>query len=201
MSRYIDIIGLRFGKWTVVERAGRSKDGHVTWLCRCDCGETRFICRNDLKRGNTRQCKKCSTTTHGFFRLDIGKRLVKARDHMIERCYSKKYKGYHNYGGRGILVCKEWLDSPQSFYEWAVANGYKDNLTLDRIDNDKGYSPDNCRWVTAKEQARNTSRNVIVEYEGRRMCLAELAEVTGIKYSRLQNNIKRGYSVEQIKNR
>lgn len=99
---------------------------------------------------------------------------------MKDRCYNKKCKDYQMWGGRGITICDEWLRDVKSFYDWAMTHGYKDNLTIDRIDNNKGYSPDNCRWVDRKTQARNTRRNRVITINGETKCLVEWCEVFNI---------------------
>ena len=164
MGKLIDLTGQRFGRLTVIERAEDyiSPQGikHVRWCCRCDCGNAHTVAGLDLRRGKTISCgcfhnellsarvtshKKCDT------------RLYRIWKNMRNRCYDPQNNRYYRYGGRGITVCEEWLHDFKAFYDWAMANGYQDDLSIDRIDNDKGYSPDNCRWETAKEQNRNKS--------------------------------------------
>lgn len=101
---------------------------------------------------------------------------------------------------RGIRVCNEWLKSYRPFFDWAMANGYRDDLTIDRIDNNKGYSPENCRWATAKQQARNTSRNRLITYNGQTKTMIEWAEESGIDYSRLRSRLDLGHSPEESMN-
>lgn len=116
---------------------------------------------------------------------------------MRTRCYSESHKSYPEYGGRGITVCDEWKNSSDSFIEWALENGYNDSLTLDRIDNNKGYSPNNCRWATMKEQANNTRKNVVIKYNGEEKTISQWADELGINRNTLSNRIKRGWSVER----
>lgn len=116
---------------------------------------------------------------------------------MVVRCTNKKSKSFALYGGRGIFICEEWRHSFEAFQEWAFAHGYKDGLTIDRIDNDGPYSPDNCRWATLGEQARNKRSNIVINGK----CLAELAEETGINYHTLYSRIKRrGWGIEKAIN-
>ena len=119
---------------------------------------------------------------------------------MKTRCNNPNYDKYKFYGEKGITVCDEWTKSYEIFKEWAVKNGYEENLTLDRIDNKKGYSPDNCRWVSQKEQANNRTSNIFIEYNGKTLTIAELAEKTDIKYETLRRRIRRGWSIEQALN-
>jgi hypothetical protein len=111
---------------------------------------------------------------------------------MKYRCYRTKHSEFHRYGGRGITICDEWLGSPQAFFDWAVANGYRDDLSIDRIDNDKGYSPDNCRWATRKEQQNNCSNSVKVEIDGVVKTLRQWSEEKGIYFNTLYKRYKKG---------
>ena len=117
---------------------------------------------------------------------------------MIRRCYDTKCRNYNRYGGRGITVCEEWKNSFKAFLNWAVLNGYRKGLTIDRIDNNLGYSPENCRWATHKEQNRNYSRNHIITVNGESMCIADWADKTGIKPATILARIKRGWSVDKL---
>jgi len=116
---------------------------------------------------------------------------------MKRRCANRKDSAYPRYGGRGIKVCREWHDL-KKFVTWAENNGYRKGLEIDRIDNDKGYSPENCRWTTSKEQGRNKRNNRIVKYKEAEYCIAELAEEIKMPYHRLYQRIhKLGWSVEK----
>lgn len=124
---------------------------------------------------------------HGF----AGTKLEKAYTHMMERCYKPNCSMYYNYGARGITVCDEWKNDNKKFFEWAMANGYKEGLSIDRIDNEKGYSPDNCRWVTNKVQQNNRRNNIFVEINGERKTVAEWADIYGINRYAVYTRIKR----------
>lgn len=116
---------------------------------------------------------------------------------MRTRCNNKKRHDYKEYGGRGIKVCNEW-DNYENFRDWSLMNGYANNLSIDRIDNNSGYSPDNCRWTTQSQQMRNTRKNKFLEFNGERKTLVEWSEITGIKYHTLKNRVnKYGYSDEE----
>ena len=130
--------------------------------------------------------------THG----QKGTKLYRVWGSMKERCQKPQHKSYKNYGAKGINVCEEWSLSFERFYNWAIQNGYKEGLTLDRIDGTKNYCPKNCRWITVKEQNRNYSRNHIVEYDGKEYCLIELAEKVGIPYRTLLYRVNAGYAIE-----
>lgn len=116
---------------------------------------------------------------------------------MLNRCYNANHKYYNRYGGRGITVCDEWKNNFQAFYDWAISNGYRDDLTLDRKDNDNGYSPENCRWTTKKEQSNNRENNIVITYNGKTQTLSQWAEEIRIPYHKLLVRIKRGWSVER----
>lgn len=124
-------------------------------------------------------------------------RLYRVWDGMISRCHREKYHSYKRYGGRGITVCDEWRNDFHAFYEWAIRNGYHEGLSIDRIDNDKGYSPDNCRWVTMKVQGNNKRSNHYIEYNGETHTIAEWSEILGIPRNVLYHRFERGWSVKR----
>lgn len=200
MGAFRDITGQRFGRLTVQEMSPSKSNGQIMWVCRCDCGNIITVLGNDLKRGHTKSCgcfRKESTRTqntkHGFRHT----RIYKAWMNMKARCYILSSKDYKNYGGRGIAVCDEWRNDFKTFYDWSMANGYRDNLTIDRIDTNGGYCPENCRWVTLKTQANNTRRNHFVEYKGKRHTLSEWSEITGIKAGTLWYRVTHGWTAEK----
>ena len=117
---------------------------------------------------------------------------------MKRRCNCPADKSYPRYGGKGIKVCAEWNDSYMAFYEWAMKSGYQPGLTIDRIDNSKGYSPDNCRWATFAQQNRNYSRNHLITYQGRTQCLSDWADEMGIKRATLLFRIKDGWGMDRL---
>ena len=116
---------------------------------------------------------------------------------MIERCYKRYHKSYSEYGGRGIKICDEWRDDFKTFYDWAMSNGYAEKLTIDRIDNDKGYSPDNCRWVTQSCNARNRRTSRLIEYDGVVHTLVEWSEITGLNPDTITERLKMGWTVQE----
>lgn len=115
---------------------------------------------------------------------------------MISRCYCKSNIRYHRYGGRGIEVCEEWKNDKMKFFDWAFSNGYSEMLTLDRKNVNEGYFPENCRWVTQKEQQNNRSNNRVIEFNGVSHTLGEWSDITGIKLATIWNRLKSGWSVE-----
>lgn len=153
-----DITGQRFGRLTVICRDGTNRNRASTWRCMCDCGNEVIAVGSNLRTGWTQSCgclRKDQLTTHGKRKS----RLWVVWMGMRRRCNKPYDKAYNNYGARGITICKEW-DDFQAFHDWAMANGYDENAprgqcTIDRIDNDKGYCPENCRWVDTKTQNSN----------------------------------------------
>ena len=130
---------------------------------------------------------------HGMY----GTKLYHIWNGFSGRCLNPNNKDYSNYGGRGITVCDEWR-KPENFFGWAFLNGYSADLTLDRIDTNKGYSPENCRWVTGAEQQRNKRNNRIIEYNGETHCVAEWAEITGISGGTISSRLRYGWTPEEI---
>ena len=149
------------------------------WKCVCDCGNTIEVLGYNLKSGNTRSCgclqKDWATEQHKKHG-ETGTRLFTAWVHMKQRCNNPNDRAYKYYGARGITVCEQWANSFEDFRDWAMTNGYADNLTIDRIDVNGDYSPENCRWITIQEQQRNKRDNVRVSYNGQVKTVGEWAK-------------------------
>ena len=158
MSAVKDLTGQRFGRLVVIERAESTKDGKARWVCLCDCGTTSIKVGKLLRNGHCKSCgcgeyenQLTSRISHGL----SDTRLYNIWLGMKQRCYYPEHKDFHNYGGRGITVCEEWLNDFKAFYDWAIANGYREDLRIDRIDVNGNYEPSNCRWTTWREQRLN----------------------------------------------
>ena len=168
MSKTVDLSGQRFGSLIVIRRV-KSDDTHkgqASWLCKCDCGNELITTTKRLHNGKHSCGCVMGNTKHGDNTRKRGAtRLYGVWKAMRQRCNNPNTPAYDRYGGRGISVCDEWSNY-QRFKEWALTNGYAEGLTIDRIDNDAGYYPWNCRWVTRKEQSRNRSCNVLVTING-----------------------------------
>lgn len=165
MPGVVDLTGQQFGRLVVLEREGSIR-GHAAWRCRCECGKEIVTMSCSLRSGRTTSC--------GCFHKEIvsnitrshelcGARIYNIYNGIIQRCFNPKATGYENYGGRGITVCDEWKRDRQAFFNWAMANGYANELSIDRIDVDGNYCPQNCRWATAHEQRINQRRMKIKE--------------------------------------
>ena len=163
MGRKIEMVGRRFGRLVVLDKPPIKENNEYHWFCLCDCGvETEPISGHSLRRGVSNSCgclarerRLAGTKTHGKGKT----RLYRIYHNMKSRCYNKNRERYKNYGGRGISVCDEWLADFKAFYDWSMANGYSDELQIDRIDVNGNYEPSNCRWVTVTDQANNKRNN------------------------------------------
>ena len=200
MSKLKNLKGQRFDRLIVISRAENSKTGKARWICKCDCGNETVVSGDALRNKNTRSCgclQKEIITKQNTIHGKTGTKIYKAYIHMKERCYSKNDKRYSDYGGRGITVCDEWLHSFQAFYDWSMANGYADDLTIDRIDVNGNYEPGNCRWVTQKEQQNNRRNNHCLTYNGETKTLSQWSEITGIQSLTILNRLRLGWSIEK----
>ena len=186
----------RFGRLVVKQHVGQSKSGNYLWLCDCDCGNECIVYSHSLISNSTKSCgclRKDQLKTHGqaYTRLYIIHKNIK------QRCYNINHPAYSYYGEKGIQLCEEWHDF-MTFKEWAESNGYAKELTIDRIDGNKGYNPSNCRWISSPEQASNIKSNILITYKGETKILARWAEDTGIKAATLAYRIRSdNWSVEQ----
>lgn len=117
---------------------------------------------------------------------------------MKQRCYYPGHKYYKNYGGKGIKICEEWLNSFENFYNWSIKNGYQEGFSIDRVDNSKGYCPENCKWSDRKTQCRNRKSNIYLEFQGKKQCLKDWSEQTGIGFDTLRHRYKIGWDTERI---
>ena len=196
----LDLVGKKYGRLVVIEYAYRNPRGKSMWKCKCDCGNTKVVLGTHLTSGHTTSCGcyneeviKGRNTTHGMSNT----RLYNIWRVMLKRCNYENATNYEHYGAKGIRVCKEWYDF-ETFRKWAMSHNYSDKLTIDRVDNNGDYSPENCRWVDMKTQLRNTTRNKLITFRGETHCMKDWSDILGINYRTLQQRINTyGWSIEK----
>lgn len=195
-----DLTGLKFTRLTVKKRVENMKDGQAQWLCECDCGKETIVRTSYLNNGHTKSCGCLNTDIkikHGGYRT----KLYGVYLSMKERCNNPKSKGYKNYGERGIKVCKEWSDDFTLFKEWSLQNGYEEGLTIDRIDFNRGYEPNNCRWITNKEQQHNKTVNVFITHNGETKTITQWGEIYDIHPTTAKYRLDNGMRFEDAFNK
>lgn len=190
-----DLSGQQFGRWLVIKEV-ESQGKYRAWLCECQCENKtrRVVLGMNLKSNKSRSCGCISIenkTTHNM----SNKRIYNIYRGIIARCNNPNHRDYHNYGGRGIKVYKEWLNKKNgfmNFYNWAMNNGYKENLTTERKDVNGNYEPNNCIWITIEEQQLNKRNTIKVEYNGKTKNLSVWAKELGFRYNTLEYRYKQG---------
>lgn len=194
-----DLKGKRFGMLEVISFSG-IKDGRAWWLCNCDCGNTKMMAGSELSRG---RCKSCgclraienkSRAKHGM----ADTKIYSVYRSMMKRCYLKSSQQYNNYGGRGISVCDEWRFGFENFYDWVQTSGYQEGLSIDRINNNGDYCPENCRWATVQEQGNNRRTNVPVTIRGETHNMYEWAKMSGVSIQTIHYRLNRGLSEDEL---
>lgn len=173
MGTLVDLTGRVFGRLTVVERVGSDKYKNALWKCVCNCpsGKEVIVTSNHLLNGHTQSCgcykRDRSSETHLKYKNPVSRYLaVRILGEMKDRCNNPNCKSYKNWGGRGIRICQEWLDNPQSFADWAIANGYRKGLSIERIDNNGPYCSENCKFIEIGEQSLNRRNVRLITYNG-----------------------------------
>ena len=201
-----DITGKRFGRLIALFKTENNKRNKAMWVCSCDCGKYVIEQASTLLYGKVNSCgclqkewyanrseqtgEKSHLYKHGMCHTRINSIYRKIK----QRCLNKNDSAYNHYGGRGIKICKEWEDSFEAFCDWSFRNGYAKNLTIDRIDNDGDYSPDNCRWVDMKTQQNNRGNNTIIEINGIRKTVAEWCDEYETNYKLAYKRIRNGWN-------
>jgi hypothetical protein len=206
-TRIKDLAGMRFGRLLVTEHGGSDASGRSLWLCLCDCGKTKTAQASSLRKGNTRSCgclgrevqiangqKSGRAQMHSLSKSE-NPREYSSWESMIERCYSPKAQGFHRYGGRGIAVCEEWRNSFAQFF--ADMGKRPEGASIERMDTNGHYCPENCKWATRTEQANNRRNNHLVTANGTTQTLARWAAQTGIKWHTIYTRLQRGWSGER----
>jgi hypothetical protein len=203
-----DLTGQRFGRLTVIG-LHPTETRKTYWACQCDCGNAKVVRSDSLQSGAIRSCG-CLKKEQDRENLEAnhshkmsGTRIYGIWQGMKGRCYNPHDARYDRYGGRGITVCNEWKDSFEAFYEWTMANGYSENLTIDRKDNDKGYSPLNCRWATSKEQSNNRSTNISITIGNATKSLTEWCEIFDLDFKTVVSRYNRNgfIGIDELFNR
>lgn len=198
MPKAIDVIGQRFGSLVVVRQSDVRKWGGILRECQCDCGNTVLVSLSNLKAGSTTSCgcyhrKKLDEAIkkHGMSKTPVYITWMLMR----QRCNNPNHPGYHNYGGRGIKVCPQWDDFEQFFADMGERPVEK---TLDRIDVNRDYCPENCQWATRIQQANNKRENIVISYDGKTLTLKQWSRELGMNYWTLHARYKRGWNLTDI---
>lgn len=194
----IDLTGNTYGKLKVINLAVDDVGKKKKWLCKCECGNEVVVSGSNLRSGHTTGCSQCQlreiqrkNITHNMSKT----KLYRVWNGMKNRCENPNHKSYIDYGNCGISVCEEWHDSVV-FIKWALKNGYKEGLEIDRINTRGNYEPTNCRWISRTENANNKTNNRLFEFRGKHMTLAEIARENNLNYKLLHKSISKGFSLE-----
>ncbi len=201
MAQRVSILGRRFGRLLVIELSPRrDRRGTARYLCRCDCGNEKEVGVDNLRSGRTLSCGCLNKENIERRKVSGGSncRVYRIWRSMLARCYNQNNQAYENYGGRGIGVCEEWRADYEAFYAWSMSNGYAPELWIDRICNDIGYEPSNCKYSTPKEQQNNKRTNRHIFINGEMKTLAQLSDETGIGYDTLKRRIECGWTGEKL---
>lgn len=200
IHRIQDLTGNKYGMLTVIKFA-YTKNKKSYWLCKCDCGNEKVIRQDSFKNNREHKTLSCGcfnkkqkseAKTHGMSNT----KLYHVWAGMKDRCFNKNNSHFKDYGGRGIKVCDEWTQNFENFYNWSKDNGYEEGLSIDRIDNNKGYSPENCRWANQEVQCSNVRRNRRYTYNNKTLTITEWAKETGINRATLNARLNKGMSIE-----
>lgn len=201
----VDISGEKYGRLTPLYRVDNDKYGHTSWMCKCDCGAMKVVSTNDMRTGKSRSCGCLEKENRGLFGTRSkrthqmkGTRLYRIWQGAKNRALNQNDKHWPDYGGRGITICDEWKTSFEAFRDWALANGYKEDLTIDRIDVNGNYCPENCRWVPQAEQQRNKRNNRYYTYNGKTQLIPAWAKEFGVTDSTIRSRIRRGEKPEKV---
>ena len=194
MKKSNDITGMRFGKLTVLKNEKSDKHRNSMWLCECDCGNKIIALGKDLRSGKKHSCgcdiKRKKPEYHGMSDTNLYRRWTDMR----ERCDNPKNENYSKYGAKGVKVCEEWENSFLSFYNWSMENGFKEELSIDRIDPFGNYCPENCRWATFETQINNKRGSVIMELNGEKKTFTQWCKLYSICPNTVRKRMKRGYT-------
>lgn len=188
-----DLKGKKYGRLLAISFNKLNHSGNSMWLCKCDCKNEKIVCGSKLLNGHTKSCGCLRSSRNGLSNT----RIYHIWRLMISRCEDYKSDSYYWYGFKGIAVCDEWHDFDR-FYQWALLSGYKDNLSIDRIDSNGNYEPSNCRWISQKEQCNNVSSNHILTHQNKQYTISQFAELLGFNYWTIINRLRLGWDVKRI---
>lgn len=194
-----DLTGQKYNRLTITSFS-HIKDRNYYWNCKCDCGNEVVINIRSLKTGTTKSCGCWNKETRSIRGVTHGmkdQRIYHIHENIKQRCTNSNNNRYKDYGGRGIKICEEWLQF-ETFYAWAQSNEYDNTLTIDRIDNNGNYYPENCRWVTPKEQTKNKRSNVMLTLGDKTQCAMDWSKELNIKYETLIARKRYGWSDDKI---
>lgn len=206
MSRMIDISNQRFGRLVAFQPStALATNKSKKWICKCDCGTTKEIRSSDLRFGKVTSCgcRKDEKTSERFKKHGMSGTLIYDVWRSIkQRCYNPRNKDFPNYGGRGILMDPQWKEDFTTFHHWAVSNGYREGLTIERVDPNGNYEPSNCSWIENEEQANNRRNSIRYEYQGQSLTIRELSEKLNMNYNTLRDYLRnKKMSVEEVINK
>lgn len=201
MSKRKELTNTRFERLLVIKRVESNFKGNARWLCRCDCGKEIIVLTYSLTSGHT---KSCGCYSHDKFKESItthGQRHTKLYSiwcGMKQRCYNERHENYLYYGGNGIEICEEWANNFVAFMDWAMQNGYKEPLEIDRKDSNGNYEPENCKWSTRTEQVRNRSNTVFITFNCQKKTLKEWCEIFKVNYKTTHAKYMKGASFYEL---
>ena len=198
-----NLVGDVYGRLVVIKLSHVKKESY--WLCKCECGNIKTVRIGSLRSGNTKSCG-CLNTEMTILRnkkmskydVSTNDKLYWAWNHMLQRCFKDYENNKKYYKDRGITVCDEWKENFLAFREWSLNNGYKENLSLDRIDNNGNYEPKNCRWTTKEEQSNNTRSVRLIEYKGEIKSISQWARIFGIDRKTISYRLKNNWDIDSL---
>lgn len=199
MPPLIDLTGHQFGRLTVLERTYKKNSRGPYWLCKCSCGNTTIVRSSSLKDGTTQSCgcyntELCSkiNLVHGMSRTPE----YRAWTNIIQRCFNPNHPSFKDYGARGITVCKEWKNSFMAFFN-DMGKRPSPKLTIERVDNHKGYFSENCIWASRKKQSNNNRRNHLITINGWSLNITQWAKHVGVKAQAIHTRLHLGWTPEK----
>lgn len=196
-NKVVDLTGQRFGRLVALEIDEGHEGRKTFWMCQCDCGNVKSVRSDYLRHGKVKSCgclkreTDAANVSRNHKHKLSGTRLYRIWQGMKGRCYNENDPRFADWGGRGIKVCDEWRHDFMAFHDWALANGYAEGLTIDRVDNDGDYSPENCRWASQEQQSRNRRSNIDITIGNSTRTLKEWCEIFELNYNTVNMRYRR----------